>query len=73
MDSEMHPFEDTGYKNFGNLKATRGCLTHDLVMALLQWHKVSKLGEDEFHRPPVLALHFWYVHFRLKVRDLAIS
>ncbi len=26
-------------------------------MGLLQWKKVSKLGEDELHRPPVVALN----------------
>ncbi len=25
-------------------------------MGLLQWHKVCKLGGDELHRPPVVAL-----------------
>ncbi len=33
-----------------------------IVMALLQWHMVYKLGEDELHRPPVVALmgdNFW--------------
>ena len=29
------------------------------VMGLLQWHKVSKTGEDEHHRAPVVAL-MWY-------------
>ena len=27
-----------------------------VVMALLQWHMVYKLGEDELNRPPVVAL-----------------
>ena len=26
------------------------------MMAVLQWHKVYKLGEDELHRAPVVAL-----------------
>ena len=26
--------------------------SHGYVMALLQWHKIYKLGEDELHRPP---------------------
>ena len=29
------------------------------VMGLLQLHKVCKLGEDELHRPPMVALKSW--------------
>ena len=29
---------------------------HRFVMALPQWHKVQKPGEDELHRPPLVAL-----------------
>ena len=29
---------------------------HRVVMTLLQWHKISNLGWDELHRPPMVAL-----------------
>ena len=31
--------------------------THGYVMPLLQWLMVYKLGEDDLHRPPVVALN----------------
>ncbi len=46
--------------------------SHGFVMALLQWHRVYKLVEDEPHKPPVMALRFrwnrklflrWILHF----------
>ena len=30
--------------------------SHRFVIALLHWHKVSELGGDKLHRPPVVAL-----------------
>ncbi len=34
-----------------------------MVMALLQWHMVYKLGEVELYRPPMLALkHYNFIH-----------
>ena len=30
-----------------------------IMMELLQWHKINKLGEDELHRPPKVALKLW--------------
>ena len=44
---------------------------HGFVMALHQWHMLYKLGEDELHRAPVVALRrqrlkmqFLYLHFK---------
>ena len=30
-----------------------------IMMKLLQWYKISKLGENELHRPPVVASKLW--------------
>ena len=56
-------------KDRATFKATKGggvCGAHlpqayrqcaiEVMMALLQWHKIYKLSEDELHRPPMVAL-----------------
>ncbi len=44
--------------------------SYELVIALLQWHMVYKLGEDELHRAPVVALNFMNHALRSKVLAL---
>ncbi len=48
----------------GLLKLTVGGKTttlhsHKFVMGLLQLHKACKLGGDELHRPPIVALRYF--------------
>ena len=40
-----------------NLQQTTIIHSHEFMMGLLQWHMVYKLGEDELHRPPMVALN----------------
>ena len=42
--------------SYCQLKGTTTIHSHRFVMGLLQWHEVCKLGGDELHRPPVVAL-----------------
>ena len=50
------PFEQCHRKPIGMYSCDTTIHSRGFVMAVLQWHKVYRHGEDELHRAPVVAL-----------------
>ena len=50
------------------IKDTTPIHLHWFVMELLQWQKVCKIGGDEVHRPPVVALIVFWILYNFSER-----